>query len=1223
MAAFVNDRYVRLINTVPRYVAAIGGLKSATILIFKRTATGSAPAVPSVSATFDYSTGVLSGLNNGWSTNLPPVSDGAYLWGTLFYASASTGTVAVPSASWPAAQLMSDAAPAVAAQADATAALNNAALSTAAIDAMVRDDILSPSEKPAENAMWGAIVNEFTAIYNRGNTLGLATQRDAYGAAYSSLSTYITGLGAQFSTIPGVNLSIVGTTYRSMFQAYRDARQTLLDKIYEITATKAVWANGITGRPADAELLNSYIVVGGRNLYPDSGFERAKHPCSSRVNVGTLDFTNGYGATAYSGTRALFFDTQNLTGQIDFYVYLGGDLCSVKPGKQYVFSFMYASSGPNISGNSTYFRLSNTSHVAVPIPVLNTGGVWTLCEFLWTCPEGITTVEARFGLIGAYYSWMAVDCIQMEEGNKRTQWHPAPEDFIAEIDAIANDNILSKGEKAQVRLDWAAIDAERNPLLNQAAALGVGSNPYNARYLELLNYLVGIGPNSEWADPNVDSVINGTNFRNAFTNYYTAKGDLQNAISSKAAIASSTINLVGRNCTVIGNSITKTSGAGGAWDADAYSKESFANGAYCSFTVPVVGYDLMAGLNSDPLADSVYTSLDFAIYLTGSQVRVYLSGLPVGGGSGTVYANYGSGDRFTVKYDGTDIIFEKNGIEFYRVRTAVTVPLFFDCSIVQIGVQIANIVIGALSSNYNSAGKGSALNSDPACAHPSEWNISNGPAAVNFTAVTDGKSGTSVIRSIPGNSFQCGGESKFFPMTAGRTYRISSWIRASQSGKVSYLRVRRWNSTGGLIEEASGYEGQPSPTAWTRWTNTVVAEPGTTTGQLTFYLSWNNTSAGYVEIQDFRVEDVTEVVAAQAEATAATTALTAIFADNILSRDEKTDLVQRYNAIAAELDPIRVQADNLLVSRAAYDAAFQTLYNYIVGLSPGWSDTTQNTTIVRADANAAWNGYYTAKVNLLNSISQKAAQSILTVDLGDGTHFGARNRNDPPIDYPVGTTRQFKQRSALLSTDGLAASHTSFYGTLETIKQFSDGSGGGVYQYFYVDGATFRRWSPNAAMNAALAKDNWFAWVQDLDRNVFTGDLDSTKGAPAGTQVGGSPATTVEANAANGNAAATALNNPPVVTLGNAFSTGGTGVRTFTVSSTVTGGTAPYTYAWSFIPWMDEPGLSLYSGADTATATMRSINKTAGTSSSGMLTLNVRDAKGLTGSKSTFAEAEY
>ncbi len=122
--------------------------------------------------------------------------------------------------------------------------------------------------------------------------------------------------------------------------------------------------------------------------------------------------------------------------------------------------------------------------------------------------------------------------------------------------------------------------------------------------------------------------------------------------------------------------------------------------------------------------------------------------------------------------------------------------------------------------------------------------------------------------------------------------------------------------------------------------------------------------------------------------------------------------------------------------------------------------------------------------------------ALPTVDLGDGTFFGARNRNDAPNEYPVGTTKQFKTRAFLLSNDGLFPGGAETYCTLETIKQFINSSGGGIYQYAYVGNQTFRRHGPNPAA-LTITGDAWFPWVQDLDRNAYTGDLNATLGADA------------------------------------------------------------------------------------------------------------------------------
>lgn len=98
-----------------------------------------------------------------------------------------------------------------------------------------------------------------------------------------------------------------------------------------------------------------------------------------------------------------------------------------------------------------------------------------------------------------------------------------------------------------------------------------------------------------------------------------------------------------------------------------------------------------------------------------------------------------------------------------------------------------------------------------------------------------------------------------------------------------------------------------------------------------------------------------------------------------------------------------------------------------------------------------------------------------------------RTTDRPPSWYSVGTKREFKQSSSV----GLGGADN--YLTLETIIQYTDSSGGSAYQYAYRGTTTWRRWG-------AIGAASWAgAWVQDLDRNAYTGDLDATKNQPDAT----------------------------------------------------------------------------------------------------------------------------
>ena len=79
------------------------GLNVARVLLYKRAA--SSPTLPSTTATFTFSTGVLTGHNNGWTQDVP-ATDGNPLWVTAATASASGTTDTIAAAEWARASLL-------------------------------------------------------------------------------------------------------------------------------------------------------------------------------------------------------------------------------------------------------------------------------------------------------------------------------------------------------------------------------------------------------------------------------------------------------------------------------------------------------------------------------------------------------------------------------------------------------------------------------------------------------------------------------------------------------------------------------------------------------------------------------------------------------------------------------------------------------------------------------------------------------------------------------------------------------------------------------------------------------------------------------------------------------------------------------------------------------------------------------------------------------------
>lgn len=159
--------------------------------------------------------------------------------------------------------------------------------------------------------------------------------------------------------------------------------------------------------------------------------------------------------------------------------------------------------------------------------------------------------------------------------------------------------------------------------------------------------------------------------------------------------AAAGISLVPRgNCVVQGSTVTKNGGAA-AWDSDAYSRDGYLGGAACSFVAAQTNAEIMAGLNADPAADSSFTSIDAAWYLTATaQCFVYENGAPIT----SVLHAYAAGDIFSVTYDGTNARYFHNGILHRTVAFTPSVPIYFDSSIGTPGGAIANVQFGPLTS---------------------------------------------------------------------------------------------------------------------------------------------------------------------------------------------------------------------------------------------------------------------------------------------------------------------------------------------------------------------------------------------------------------------------------------------------------------------------------------------------------------------------------------------
>lgn len=150
-----------------------------------------------------------------------------------------------------------------------TAVTNAATAQTAANTAntalanIASDSILSPGEKPSVKLDYDTLIAEQAGIDAQATAFAITTEKTAYDTAVSALTTYL-GTLTGWNTIPGSDVAIVGTTFRTKFQDVYTARQALLTKIAQVAGTKAAWS-GVSGagRPADNATVGATI---GTNL---------------------------------------------------------------------------------------------------------------------------------------------------------------------------------------------------------------------------------------------------------------------------------------------------------------------------------------------------------------------------------------------------------------------------------------------------------------------------------------------------------------------------------------------------------------------------------------------------------------------------------------------------------------------------------------------------------------------------------------------------------------------------------------------------------------------------------------------------------------------------------------------------------------------------------------------------------------------------------------------
>ena len=149
------------------------------------------------------------------------------------------------------------------------------------------------------------------------------------------------------------------------------------------------------------------------------------------------------------------------------------------------------------------------------------------------------------------------------------------------------------------------------------------------------------------------------------------------------------------NATVTQDTLQKTSGCDGCFDAGATSAQQITAGdGYVEFTIAATNTLFIAGLSHDTNGTG-YAEIDFAFRFNGAgQADVLENGIYVGGDT-----SYGVGDLFRIAVVAGTVRFSRNGSVVLQRSTNFTYPLRMDVALANLGASLRGAMITSTAPN--------------------------------------------------------------------------------------------------------------------------------------------------------------------------------------------------------------------------------------------------------------------------------------------------------------------------------------------------------------------------------------------------------------------------------------------------------------------------------------------------------------------------------------------
>lgn len=683
------------------------------------------------------------------------------------------------------------------------------------INTISDDNVLTKGEKSNVIQQYTNLTNEQTTLEAQAVAFGLTTEKTSYTNAVNALKTYITGLSPAYNDTTQ-NTTIDGPTFRTKFSDVYTARASLMNAIDSTAKSLADSAQGAANaaNTAIADISNDNILSKGEK---------------SSIILQYTTLTAEQTALEAQGTA--FSITTEKTAYTTAINALKTYITGLSPA--------YNDTTQNTTIVGTTFRTKFSDVYAARVALLN-----------------------------------AID----------TKAKSVADAAMTAIGQITNDNVLSKGEKSNVILQYLNLTGEQITLETQANSFSitVEKSAYTAAINALKTYITGLTP--AYDDVSQDTTIDGPTLRTKFADVYTARANLMNAIDLKAKILADS----------------------------AISSAQTANNAIADIANDNI---LTKGEKSDVILQ----------YDTILNEQVTLEN---------------QGTAFSITTEKTAYTTAVNALKTYITGL---IPAYNDTS------QNTTIVGGTFRQKFRDV-------------YSAKQNLLN---AIDTKAKSIADGAVSAIAQITSDNVLSKGEKSNIILQYNAIINDQTGIDAQATAFSITTQKTTYDSA---ITALTTYLNGLTPA----WNDVAQDTPITGTTMRTKFTDVYSARTALLNAIDTKAKSLAD--AAQTDANTANTAIGNITSDNVLSKGEKSRVIREYTALTTEQAGIDAQATSFEITteKTAYDNAVSALTTYLTGLTPAWNTVTVDTPIVGSTFRSKFTDVYNRRQTLLNAIYAKA-----------------------------------------------------------------------------------------------------------------------------------------------------------------------------------------------------------------------------------------------------------